>query len=180
MDAFLIAERLPKLAERAMCEAIAAAALFRAKDERRVATPRELVDDALMRFEAATMRVGSAGVRPALLFAERDRIVGELRRFVQTRLASRLFRVRARDVVAIGRDARPFDAIVCGRKGGVYGVVFRRLARDGRRLEAMRAIRAAAASYRHAGLRGVLVYDFTAGSVRTLRCGVRTVEMSAA
>jgi hypothetical protein len=119
-------------------------------------------------------------VRPALLFAERDRIVGDLQKFVAGRLASRLFAVRRRDVVAVGQEAGAFDAIVRGRRGGIYGVVLRRLARDGKRLEAMRAIRAAAGAYRGESLRGILVYDFATGTVRTLRCGECTVELTAA
>jgi hypothetical protein len=180
MDALLLADRLPKLAERAMRSAILAAAFSRARGDQRRVTYRALIDDALVRFERASLRIGSDGIRPALLFAERDRIVAELRRFLESRLASRLFAVRRRDIVALGRDAAPFDASVRGRRGGIYGVVFRRLARDGRRLEAMRAIRAAASGSSELQLQGVLVYDFASGSVRTLRCGERPVELSAA
>jgi hypothetical protein len=168
MDPILAADRLPKLAERAMRSAILA------HDH------RPLIDDALIRFERMVQRVASDGIRPALLFAERDRIVRELTRFASSRLAARLLAVRKRDVVAIAKEARPFDAIVRGRRGGFYGVVFKRLARDGRRLEALRSIRSAAANHVVEGLRGVLVYDFTAGSVRTLRCGTRPVELTAA
>lgn len=168
-DPILVANRLPKLAERAMRDAIVAR-LGR----------RQLVDDALLRFEALVQRLARDGVRPALLFGERDRIVREMSRFTQSRLASRLFAITPTGVAAIGREARPFDAIVHGRNGGLYGVVFRRLASDGRRLESMRAIRNAAAAYGPQRLRGVLVYDFGSGVVRTLRCGKRPVELSAA
>ena len=143
-------------------------------------TQRARADDALVRFEHMVQRVARDGIRPALLFAERDRIVGELQAFVTGRLASRLFAVRRRDLVAVGREAVPFDAIVRGRRGGNYGVVFRRLVRDGKRLEAMRAIRSAARAYRGDDLRGVLVYDFATATVRTLRCGASAVELSAA
>jgi|SRR5579862_241966 len=169
MDPILAADRLPKLAERAMRDAILGSA-----------TRRSLIDDALIRFEAMVQRVARDGIRPALLFAERDRIVRELGRFAGSRLASRLFAIKRRDVVAVGRDARPFDAIVRGRRGGAYGVVFRRLRSDGRRLETLRTIRAAAARHGREDLRGVLVYDFASGSVRTVRCGARPVELSAA
>lgn len=179
MDPILLAQRLPKLAERAMREAIVALSLARESGGRSV-SQRALADDALIRFERLVQGVASDGVRPALLFAERDRIVRELRTFATSRLASRLFAVRARDVVAVGREAGAFDAIVRGRCGGAYGVVFRRLMPDGRRLEAMRAMRRAARDHGGEGLRGVLVYDFSAGSLRTLRCGTRPVELSAA
>jgi hypothetical protein len=139
-----------------------------------------LVDDALIRFEALVQRGARDGIRPALLFAERDRIVRELGRFMQSRLAARLFAIDRRDVASVARAARPFDAIVRGKRGGLYGVVFRRLPADGRRLESMRAIRNAACAYGPNPLRGVLVYDFTTGAVRTLRCGSRPVELTAA
>jgi len=179
MDPILVAQRLPQLAERAMRGAIVTLALSHEGGGRN-ATQRALITNALIRFERMVQRAAGDGIRPALLFAERDRIVNDLRTFAAGRLAARLFAVRPRDVVAVGRDAGGFDAIVRGRRGGVYGVVFRRLARDGRRLEAMRAIRAAARSYAGEDLRGVLVYDFASGTVRTLRCGERPVELSAA
>jgi hypothetical protein len=89
--------------------------------------------------------------------------------------------LRKRDVIAIGRAAAPFDAVVRGRRGGSYGVVFRRLASDGRRLDTMRTIQHAAQRARIGQpLRGILVYDFRSGTVRTLRCAARSVELSAA
>lgn len=179
MDPILMAQRLPRLSERAMREAIVAQSLARTAQSHAV-TQRTLADDALVRFEAFVKRAARDGVRPSVLFAERDRIVGELRRFVGSRLASRLFAVRRSDVISIGRAATPFDAVVRGRRGGAYGVVFRRLARDGAKLETMRAIRRAAREYPGRDLRGVLVYDFTAGTIRTLRCGARAVELAAA
>ena len=181
MDPILAAERLPKLAARAMRGAIVAAALRPAGSQFRAVTHRSLVNDALIRFERSVQRAVSGGIRPALLFAERDRIVRELRTFCDGRLAARLFALRKRDVAAVGRAAAPFDAVVRGRRGGVYGVVFRRLPSDGRRLDTMRRIQHAAERPR-AGepLRGVLIYDFGAGTVRTLRCAGRTVELSAA
>ncbi len=179
MDPILVAQRLPKLAERAMREAIVSLSLSR-EGGAPCPTQRTLADDALIRFERMVQRVARDGIRPALLFAERDRIVGELQAFVAGRLASRLFAVRRRDVAAIGPEAGPFDAIVRGRRGGNYGVVFRRLVRDGKRLEEMRAIRSAARAYHGDDLRGVLVYDFATGTVRMLRCGASTVELAAA
>lgn len=174
-----MAQRLPALAERAMREAIVEQSLSRRGDRRRP-TPRGLADDALTRFEQFARRFAGDDVRAAALFGERERIVDELGTFLKRRLAARLFAVPRKDVIALGRDAGAFDALVRGRNGGAYGVVFRRLPRDGRRLETMRSIRRAARDSRLDDLRGVLVYDFTAGSVRTLRCGDRTVELAAA
>lgn len=177
MDPILAAKRLPKLSERAMREAIVSVSL--ARERGAAAGPRMLADDALVRFERLVRRAGQP-IRPALLFAERDRVLADLQTFVRGRLASRLFAVRRRDVVALGDSARPFDAVLYGRRGGLYGVVFRRLANDGKRLDAMRAIRNAARAYRGKGLRGVLVYDFGTGTIRMLRCGASTVELVAA
>jgi hypothetical protein len=175
LDPLLVADRLPKLAERAMRDAI----LGSVGRSRRL-SQRTLIDDALIRFEGMVARAVADGIRPAVLFSERDRIVRDLGRFARSRLASRLFAIRHDDVAALERDAQPFDAIVRGRRGGLYGVILRRLPRDGRRLETMRAMRGAALSYRHARLLGVLVYDFGTGRVRTLRCGARPVELSVA
>jgi hypothetical protein len=175
MDPILAAERLPKLAEHAMRAAIVGAA----RDGRRV-SQRRLVDDALIRFERAVGRIAVDGVRPALLFAERDKIVRELGAFAEGRLAGRLFGLHRRDLLAVGKEAAPFDAIVRGRRGAEYGVVFRRLARDGRRLETLRAMRNAARTYRGAALAGILVYDFSTSAFRTLRLGQRAVELRAA
>lgn len=178
MDPILAAQRLPRLAERAMRHVIVVGSLRPERGARRFG-PRVLADDALVCFERLALR-SSPGVRPALLFSERNRIVAEVQAFLRSRLAARLFAVRPRDIVALGKPAAPFDALIRGRRGGIYGVVLRRLARDGRRLETIRAIRRAARSNRIAGLRGVLVYDFATASVRTLRCGVSTIELSAA
>jgi len=181
MDPILAADRLPKLAARAMRGAIVAAALLPAGSGRAAPTHRSLVNDALIRFERGVQRIAGSGIRPALLFAERDRILRDLRVFCDSRLAARLFALRKRDVIAAGRSAAPFDAIVRGRRGGAYAVVFRRLPRDGRRLQAMRIIQRAAQQRRSGEpLRGVLVYDFHAGTVRTLRCAVPHAERPAA
>ena len=163
MDPILAANRLPSLAERATRAAIAAHCLGRTAGRR--VTPRALVNDALIRFERAVQRVAGDGIRPALLFAERDRIVRELRTFAESRLALRLVALHRRDVVAFGEPAHPFDAIVRGRRGGVYGLIFRRLAPGSDRLETMRAMRAAALEYREEPLRGVLVYDLRSGDL---------------
>ncbi|MBV8375032.1 MAG: hypothetical protein JO302_05940 [Candidatus Eremiobacteraeota bacterium] len=175
LDPLLAAGRLPKLAERAMRDAI----LGGVAQARRL-SHRVLVDDALLRFEGMVARAAPDGIRPAILFAERDRIVRDLGRFARSRLANRLFAIHRDDVAAIDDAARPFDAIVRGRRGGLYGVILRRLPSDGRRLESMRAMRGAATAYRQAHLLGVLVYDFATARVRTLRCGARPVELSAA
>jgi hypothetical protein len=155
-DPLLLAHRIPKLAERAMRDAIVA----------RLAR-RGLADEALARFEALVERLAHDGVRPRLLFAERDRLVREVERFAASRLARRLFSLGRRGIVAAGRGARPFDAIVRGKSGASYAVVFRRLPRDGRRLESLRAIRNAACKYAQP-LSGVVVYDFTRGTARML------------
>ena len=129
MDPLLAARRLPVLAQRAMRAAILAA-LARAR-----VTPRALIDEALLRFERSVGSETPDGVRPALLFAERDRIVRELRRFIDGRLAARLAAVKARDLIALGKAAAPFDEIVRNRFGRIYGVVFRRLPADSVRLD---------------------------------------------
>jgi hypothetical protein len=175
LDPLLIADRLPKLAERAMRDAILAGVM-----QARRLSQRALVDDALVRFEGMVACAAPDGIRPAVLFAERDRIVCDLGRFARSRLAGRLFAIHREAVAAVDDRAQPFDAIVRARRGGLYGVVLRRLPNDGRRLESMRALRGAAAAFRRAHLLGVLVYDFGSGRVRTLRCGARPVELSAA
>ncbi len=131
-------------------------------------TPRILVDEALQRFERAVGSAAPDGIRPSLLFAERDRIVRELGLFIQGRLSSRLAAVRRRDIVAAGRNAAPFDCIVRNRHGKNYAVVFRRLPSDGRRLEVLRSMRCAANRATKTPLSGVLVYDFTTGVARLL------------
>ncbi|MEO6836125.1 MAG: hypothetical protein ABI231_09525, partial [Candidatus Tumulicola sp.] len=118
MDPILLAQRLPHMGERAMRGAIVTLTLPREAGERH-ATQQALANDALIRFERMVQRAAGDGIRPALLFAERDRIMGDLRTFAASRLASRLFAVRRRDVVAIGREAGAFDALVRGRRGGV-------------------------------------------------------------
>lgn len=173
MDPLLAANRLPKLAERAM-----RAAVLTALEHDRM-TPRALVNDALIRFERAVGREATDGVRPALLFAERDRIVRELRGFIDGRLAARLAALRKRDVLSIGRDAAPFDAIVRGKRGGYFAVLFRRLPAGGARLEVLRRMRKAAYAYTATPISGVLAYDFTGGRVRILRCGDRSSSLAA-
>ncbi len=163
MDPLLAANRLPRLAERSMRNAVLSAL------ERGRITPRALVDNALVRFEHAVGTEAPNGIRPSLLFAERDRIVRELRRFIDGRLSSRLAALRLHDVMAIGTQAAPFDCIVRNRRGHNYALVFRRLPADGRRLEALRHIRAAAEKATRTPLTGALVYDFTSGAVRLLR-----------
>lgn len=129
-------------------------------------TPRTLIDEALVRFEHAVGTEAPDGIRPSLLFAERDRIVRELRRFIDGRLSARLAALRRRDVVAIGRHAAPFDCIVRNGRGKNYGVVFRRIAADGRRLEFLRRVRIACEKATKTPVCGVLVYDFTSGANR--------------
>src|ERR1700678_3700574 len=102
MDTLLAAQRLPRLAQRAMRAAIAAA-LGRGQ-----LTPSAAIGRALVRFEAALV---NRGVRPALLFAERDRIVRELRAFLESRLAVRLRALPRRSFVASGSAAAPVAAL---------------------------------------------------------------------
>lgn len=161
MDPLLAAERLPRLAERAMRVAIVTCLT-----QRRM-TPRTLVDRALVAFESAvTSRLG--GVRPALLFSERDRIVCELRAFVDGRLAARLRALRRVDLVAVGSRAAPFDIVVRNRRGRLYAVVFRRLPRDGRRLALLQRILAAVQTATRTPVDGVLVYDLSRGAALRL------------
>jgi hypothetical protein len=156
MDPILAAGRLPRLAERSMRDAIVQAL------ERGRLLPRALVDGALVRFERAVRRSTGDAARPCVLFAERDRIVRELRTFVDGRLAARMNALRVRDLVATGSRAAPFDAIVRNRRGRVYGIVFRRLPADGRRLDVLQRVRVALKAAR-TPLDGVLLYDFSGG-----------------
>lgn len=164
MDPLLAVSRLPKVAERAMRDAV-----ITALDLRRM-TPRALINDALMRFERAVQSEAPDGIPPALLFTERDRIVRHLRGFIDGRLAARLAALGARDLCAVAAGAAPFDAIVRNRFGDCYAVVLRRLPQDGRKLEVLRRIGNAAQRYQRVPLRGVLVYDFTSARAR-LVCG---------
>ncbi len=164
MDPLQAASRIPKLAELAMRNAILAAI------DRRRMTPRGIVDDALVRFERSVGKEAPGGIRPALLFAERDRVVRELRVFIDGRLASRLAALRARDVVALGRAAAPFDAVVRSARGQCFGVMFRRLPAGDRRLDEIRHL--TTLSGVEGGARtqlcGVLAYDFATGVARLL------------
>ncbi len=127
--------------------------------ERGRVTPRALIDEALVRFERAVQSHVPDGVRPASLFAERDRIVRELHGFIGSRLAARLASLSRRDFVATGRDAKPFDAIVRNRRGEYYALAIRRIPNDGSRLEMMRRIAQARAAVTTWPLAGALVYD---------------------
>jgi hypothetical protein len=172
MDPLLAAHQLPLLAQRAMRTAVAGG-LARGR-----MSPRSLVDEALLRFERAVGAIAPDGVRPALLFSERDRIVRELRGFIDGKVAARLAALRRRDVVATGTSAAPFDAIVRNRSGRAYGVVLRRLPGDFARLEVLQRMYAAGRAYDKTPLSGVLVYDFVTGSARLLR-GSRSVTRAA-
>jgi hypothetical protein len=157
MDTLLAVRRLPRLADRAMRDAVVVA-LARGR-----MSPRSLVNDALMRFERAVRDVDE-GVRPALLFAERDRIVRELRRFIEGRLAARLAALPRRDLVAAGAQARPFHAVVRARGGRTFAVAFLRLP-EGRSLDVLRRV-AEARNAMKTPVDGVLIYDFGSGRVR--------------
>ncbi len=114
MDPLLAVAHLPKLAEQAM-----RASVIGALQRGRMAH-RAVIDDALVRFERDVQSYATEGVRPAVLFAERDRIVRELRGFIDGRLAARLAEVRRRDLVATAVGSAPFDAIVRNRFGDAY------------------------------------------------------------
>ena len=161
MDPLLAARRLPALADRAVRDA-----LVGALGSSPTATPAALADDALRRFERAVRSIAPRGVRPALLFALRDRIVRTAR---SCEASGGIFRVPRRDVVALGALARPFDAIVRGRGGALHAVVWRRLPRDGRRLERLRVARAwAAREHRCGALAGVVLIDLDTGTALAL------------
>jgi len=161
MDPILVARRLPQVAARAMRGAIVDALA------RNRLTPRTLIDDALLRFERS---IGSSrsDIRPALLFGERERIVRELRAFIDSRLAARLAALRRGEVVALGNRAAPFDLLIRNRRGRAYAVVLRRLPRDDASLEVLRRIARVAERYEKTPLCGVLVYDFSSGRARLI------------
>lgn len=163
MDPLLAAAALPKLAERA-----ARAAIIWAVERSRM-TPRSLINDALVRFERLVQAEAPDGLRPALLFTERDRIVRELRGFIDGRLAARLAALRRRDVVATGAEAAPFDLVVRNQRDRCFAVVLRRLPADGRRLDMLMRVQLAACGYKKTPLAGVFVYDFSSGSGRLVR-----------
>ena len=143
------------------------AAILRALAAGRV-NARTVIDDALVGFESAIAHEFGSGVRTALLFMERDRIARELRAFVEGRLAFRLSGLRRNEILALGRRAAPFDALVRNRRGARYGIALRRLPGDARRLELLRRLRVVAITAR-TPLDGVLVYDFGDATVRLLR-----------
>jgi hypothetical protein len=172
MDPLLAAHHLPLLAQRAMRAAVVAG-IARGR-----MSPRSVVDEALVRFERAVGALAPDGVRPALLFSERDRIVRELRGFIDGKVAARLAALRRRDVIAVGASAAPFDVIVRNRSGSAFGVVLRRLPADFARLEVLQRIHAAGRAYDKTPLCGVLVYDFVTGSARLVR-GARAVTRAA-
>ncbi|MGA8839267.1 MAG: hypothetical protein WB491_02125, partial [Candidatus Aquilonibacter sp.] len=58
--------------------------------------------------------------------------------------------------------------VVRNRRGRLYGVVFRRLPRDGRRLSVLQRIRAAVQTAARTPVDGVLVYDFSRGTALRL------------
>ncbi|MDQ2866643.1 MAG: hypothetical protein M3R51_10495 [Candidatus Eremiobacteraeota bacterium] len=157
----MAARRLPELAESAMRDAVLSA-LVHAR------TPRALIDDALIRFERGVGREAPAGIRPSLLFAERDRVVRDLRAFIDSRLAVRLGTLRRRDIVAVGRGAAPYDAIVRNSRGRCYAIVLRRLPKDGRRLDVFQCYRRLPGSIKRTPLSGILIYDFSTGVAKLL------------
>ncbi len=168
MDALLAAERLPKLADRAMRDAITIQATLHGRP-----TLRALVDTALRRFEFYVQCRHRDGVRPALLFAQRDRIVTCIRRFTGSRLAKRLERLERCEITAAGIDASPFDIIVRARNGALHAIVLRTLAHDARRLDSLRLARLLLTKRNEVA--SVLLYDLESGRVRALRRKTRTL-----
>jgi len=130
-------------------------------------TPRALIDDALLAFERAVAQRLGEGVRPALLFGERDRILRELRAFIESPLAARLRALPRARIAAAGPAAAPFDAIVRNARGVSYAIVLRRMPRDGLRLDLLQRIVAAKTTTRMP-VDGILVYDFSRAAVRLL------------
>lgn len=164
MDPLLAARRLPTLSDRAVRDAFVAALLSR----RRPALA-SLVEEALLRFERAVQLQAGDGVRPALLFAQRDRIVRTMRVLCSSEITARLFSLHRRDVIATGSGARPFDVIVRASDGGLHAVLVRRLPPDGRRLERLRAARMCAKRPHRCGpLAGVVVVDLQTGTARAM------------
>jgi len=164
MDPLVAAQRLPRIADAAMRNA-----LLGALGAGRRPALSALVGAALVRFERAVQAKAPDGVRPALLFAQRDRILRGLRALTESRLASRLFAVRPRDLIAIGASAKPFDAIVRGRDGRAHAIVFRAIPKDGRKLELFRRIRSAAVTHKTAAIESVVVGDLEGGRSRRLQ-----------
>jgi hypothetical protein len=132
-------------------------------------TERALANEALVRFEALVQAAAAEGVRPAALFAERDRIVSELRRFAGSKLAARCFSVARRNVLAAGERARPFDALLRGRDGAPYGLALRRLPAGADRLTALAGARPQGSGLESEAARGVVTYDFRSGKTHVVR-----------
>ena len=163
-DPVLVAKTLPEFGEAAMRAAVAGALAKRSP-----VTERWLANEALVRFEAFVQALASEGVRPASLFAERDRIVSELRRFAKSRLAARCFGVARRNVLAVGPNALPFDALVRGRDGAPYALALRRLPPGPERLALLPTAHAPANGTWREPLRGVVTYDFLTGKTSVVR-----------
>jgi hypothetical protein len=136
---------------------------------RRPPTVSALANEALVRFESLVQSAAAEGVRPASLFAERDRIVSELRRFAGSRLASRCFGLARRNVLSAGRESRPFDAVIRGRDGDLYGLTLRRLTAGAARLAELPTVGAESVGGRGEPIRGVVTYDFRTGKTHVVR-----------
>jgi hypothetical protein len=163
-DPVLVAKTLPGLGEAAMRAAVAAALAKRAP-----ITERWLANEALVRFEASVQALASDGVRPSALFAERDRIVSQLRRFAKSKLAARCFSVARRNVLAAGRNALPFDALIRGRDGAPYALTLRRLPLGPERLAVLPTAHTPANGSWREPVRGVVTYDFQTGKTSVVR-----------
>ena len=166
MDPLLAAGRLPRLAQRSMRDAVCARLVVPGR-----APARRLIDSALLRMERALERCGPASALAPLVFAERNRVVREMETFLTSRLAARLFALAPGRVVA-GAHAAPFDAIVGGRAGALYGIVMRRLEANASRLQTYQRVRTAAAAYDRV-IAAVVVYDWSSGATRVVSAARR-------
>jgi hypothetical protein len=138
-----------------------------------------IVTEALAGFERMVERRIRGNARPALLFAQRNRIVRGLKAFLSSRSAARLFALPRRALVAAGSAASPFDSIVRGRDGRLHAVIFRSIPSDARRLELYRCTRTAANRAGGPAVATVTICNLEGGPSRTLRVN-RTVVVKAA
>lgn len=171
MDPLLAANAIPRLADLAMRRATLAALARGGRPQFGL-----IVNEALACFERMVERSVPGNARPALLFPQRNRIVGGLRTFLSSRMATRLFALPPHALTSLGSAASPFDAIVRGPDGRLHAVIFRSVPRDARRLELYRRIRATGGRVgRGAMVATVTVCNLDGGPARTLlvnRAGV--------
>ncbi|HUY11125.1 MAG TPA: hypothetical protein VMV73_02565 [Candidatus Dormibacteraeota bacterium] len=138
MDLLELAALLPKLTARVardvIVDALGAPGRFH---------ERALVAASVARFEALLARDIADGVRPGLLFEQRDLLALRLRTFARTPLARRLGRLRRASVLRRGAAAKPFDALLRTRAGRVLALLVRPMPTGEARLDIYRAARGA-------------------------------------